>query len=279
MSEVPERAAVLEALRAIGRLDDGAIDIAEAALLLAALDRPGVALEPYRAHLAELADQARSSTARSHSVDMQVATLTRLLVEHHGYRGDDQTYDDLRNANLMDVIDRKVGLPVALGILWLHAGRAYGGDIDGLGFPSHFLIRLAARGQRVILDVFRGGTPLSASDLRQMLKRMQGLDKEIEPGHYAPVGNRDVLIRLQNNIKLRALAGDDTSRALQVLESMALIAPDRGELWWETAMLHSRLGNLKRAIATLEGFLSGSSGESGRHEIETLLRTLRGRMN
>ena len=60
---------------------------------------------------------------------------------------------------------------------------------------------------------------------------------------------------------------------------MTLIAPDRGELWWETAMLHSRLGNLKRAIATLEGFLSGSSGESGRDEIETLLRTLRGRMN
>ena len=77
------------------------------------------------------------------------------------------------------------------------------------------------------------------------------------------MAGHDVLIRLQNNIKLRALAADDTSRALQVLESMALIAPDRGELWWETAMLHSRLGNLKRAIATLEGFLSGSSGESG----------------
>ena len=131
-------------------------------------------LGPYRGHLAELADQARSSTARSHSVDMQVATLTRLLVEHHGYRGDDETYDDLRNANLMDVIDRKVGLPVALGILWLHAGRAYGGDIDGLAFPSHFLIRLAARGQRVIIDVFHGGTPLSAPDLRQMLKRDAG---------------------------------------------------------------------------------------------------------
>ena len=139
-------------------LDDRAIDIAEAALLLASLDRPGVPLGPYRGHLAELADQARTSTARSHSVDMQVATLTRLLVEHHGYRGDEQTYDDLRNANLMDVIDRKVGLPVALGILWLHAGRAYGGDIDGLAFPSHFLIRLAARGQRVIIDVFHGGT-------------------------------------------------------------------------------------------------------------------------
>ena len=120
--------------------------------------------------------------------EMQVRTSPADPLAHirvhpldHGYHGDDQTYDDLRNANLMDVIDRKVGLPVALGILWLHAGRAYGGDIDGLGFPSHFLIRLAARGQRVILDVFRGGTPLSASDLRQMLKRMHGLDKEIEP--------------------------------------------------------------------------------------------------
>ena len=49
--------------------------------------------------------------------------MTRLLVEHHGTAADDQTYDDLRNANLMTVIfDRKVGLPVELRILWLHAG-------------------------------------------------------------------------------------------------------------------------------------------------------------
>ena len=274
-----KRTSVLEALREIGARDDKAIDIADTALLLAAVERPDERLEPYREALAEIARDAQESTARSHSVDMQLAALTNLLVGRRGFRGDTETYDDPRNANLMHVIDRRRGLPVALGILWMHAARAYGGDIVGLAFPSHFLIRLFARGQRLILDAFGGGRSLGAEDLRRMLKQMNGADKEIEPAHYAPVGNRDVLIRLQNNIKLRALAANDPARALDVLQTMTLLAPDSGELWWETALLQSRLGNMRTAIATLESYLAGGSAHANRHEIEDLLRRLKSKVN
>ena len=274
-----KRTSVLEALREIGARDDKAIDIADTALLLAAVERPDERLEPYWEALAEIARDAQESTARSHSVDMQLAALTNLLVGRRGFRGDTETYDDPRNANLMHVIDRRRGLPVALGILWMHAARAYGGDIVGLAFPSHFLIRLFARGQRLILDAFGGGRSLGAEDLRRMLKQMNGADKEIEPAHYAPVGNRDVLIRLQNNIKLRALAANDPARALDVLQTMTLLAPDSGELWWETALLQSRLGNMRTAIATLESYLAGGSAHANRNDIEDLLRRLRSRVN
>jgi regulator of sirC expression with transglutaminase-like and TPR domain len=112
-----------------------------------------------------------------------------------------------------------------------------------------------------------------------MLKEVNGADKEIEPTHYAPVGNRDVLIRLQNNIKLRALAANDPKRALDVLQTMTLLAPDRSELWWETALLHSRLGNMRTAIATLENYLAGGSADENRNAIEDLLRRLRSKVN
>lgn len=276
-----DRAEVLEALRHIGTLADQDIDIGEAALLLAALDRPGEHLDFYRQQLGEIASDIRTATARTHSVDMQVAALSDVLVARWEFRGDSETYDDMRNANLMHVLERRRGLPVALGILWLHAGRAYGADISGLAFPSHFLVRLAARGQRSILDVFGGGRVLAAEDLRRLLKEMHGTDKEIEPRHYSAVGNRDVLIRLQNNIKLRAIGADDLERGLDILHTMTLIAPDRGELWWEIAVLHSRLGNLKTAIATLEGYLAGPAAAAniGRGELEDLLRRLRGKVN
>jgi regulator of sirC expression with transglutaminase-like and TPR domain len=270
---------VLDALSEIGAREDQAIDIADTALLLAALDRPDERLEPYREALAEIARNAQQCTARSHSVDMQVAALTTLLVGRHSFRGDTETYDDPRNANLMHVIDRRRGLPVALGILWLHAGRAYGADIVGLAFPSHFLLQLSGRGQRVILDAFGGGRSLGARDLRRMLKEMHDAEKELEPAHYAPVGNRDVLVRLQNNIKLRALAANDLTRALDILRTMTLLAPDRAELCWETALLHSRLGNMRTAIATLESYLAGGSADDSRNEIEDLLRRLRSKVN
>ncbi len=281
MVEVSDRAEVLEALRQIGTRADDKIDIAEAALLLAASDRPGEPLEPYREQLAELAEQARAGTSRTHSVELQVKALVDLLVDQWDLHGDTETYDDPRNANLMHVLERRRGLPVAIGILWLHAGHAYGADITGLSFPAHFLVRLAARGQRVILDVFRGGRMLAAENLRRMLKETQGADKEMEPHHYAAVGNREVLLRLQNNIKLRAVAAEALERALAVLHTMTLIAPDRGELWWETAVLQSRLGKLRSAIATLEGFLAQptAAAAGGRSELEDLLRRLRSKVN
>lgn len=269
----------LDSLREIGGRDDDAIDIAETALLLASLDRPDESLEPYRQALAEIAGEARQSTARAHSVEMQVEALKALLVTRRGFRGDPKDYDDPRSANLMSVLERRRGLPVALGILWLHAVHAYGGDAAGLAFPSHFLIRLSARGQRRIIDPFHEGRSLGAEDLRRMIKDLSGAEEEIEPAHYAPVGNRDVLIRLQNNIKLRALAANNAQRALEVLHSMTLLAPHRGELWWETALLHSRLGSMRTAIATLESYLADKTNDGGRAEIEDLLQKLRSKVN
>ena len=274
-----EGVSALDALREIGARDDDAIDIAEAALLLASLDRPDESLDPYRRTLAEIAREARESTARSHSVDMQVEALKALLVTRRGFRGDTDDYDDPRNANLMSVLERRRGLPVALGILWLHAVHAYEGDAVGLAFPSHFLIRLSARGQRRIIDPFHEGRSLGAEDLRRMIKDLSDAEGEIEPAHYAPVGNRDVLIRLQNNIKLRAVAANDAPRALEVLQSMTLLAPHRGDLWWETALLHSRLGNMRTAIATLESYLADKTNDGGRAEIEDLLQKLWSKVN
>jgi regulator of sirC expression with transglutaminase-like and TPR domain len=275
----PSRAELREALRSIGVADDGDIDLAESALWLAALDCPGVALGPYRSHLAEIGEQIKATARRSASVAMQAAALRSVLAGRFGYQGDVETYDDVRNANLIHVIDRRRGLPVALGILYLHAGAAYGADIRGLNFPQHFLLRLTARGQRLIVDPFAGGQGMAASELRQRLKELVGPDAEMEPVHYREVGSREILIRLQNNIKTRAIAAGNLARAVQVLETMTLIDPHGGSLWWELAVLHSRLGNVRTAIATLEGFLSSGADPSGRDRIEDLLQRLRGHLH
>ncbi len=280
-TSVSRRSELLETLRGIGAGEDAAIDLAEVALVLAALDRPGIDIEPYREYLAALSAETAAAVSGTGTagVAMQVSLLRKVLVQHHGYSGDMETYEDVRNANLIDVIDRRKGLPVALGILYLHAARAYGSDIVGLNFPSHFLVRIEARGQRGIIDPFHDGKLMVAQSLRERLKELNGPDAEIDPAHYAAVGDRDILVRLQNNIKFRAIRDKDLTRALEVLETMTLIAPQRTELWWETAVLHHRLGNLKTAITVLETFLAGENGDGEISLIEDLLRQLRTRLN
>lgn len=266
---------LIETLKEIGSRQDTHIPLAETALLLAALQRPHADLAPYHQHLADLAVQAADRTSQADSIEMQTTALRHVLAERHGYAGDRETYDDPRNANLINVIDRRRGLPVSLGILYIHVARAYGAEIVGIDFPSHFLLRLTARGQQVILDPFEEAKMMDAADLRLRLKALRGEEAEIAPAHYQAVGSRDILLRLQNNIKLRAISAGDLTQAIEILQSMTLIAPDRGEIAWEMGVLHSRLGNVKTAIATLESFLAAGGGASGMAEVEDLLRRLR----
>ena len=133
--------------------------------------------------------------------------LNEIILLKHGYSGDELTYDDVQNANLIRVVDRRKGLPVALGILYLHAARAQGWDSVGLAFPGHFLIRLSDGPERLIIDPFHGGRICDAASLRELLKAMAGQDVELTPRITRRCPDRDVLLRLQNNIKSRLLAG------------------------------------------------------------------------
>src|SRR5437762_2595704 len=144
-------------LRELATHDSPLLPIGEAALALAAFDRPRVALGRYRQHLATIArDVGRHSGAQG-DLAARARALNEIILLKHGYSGDELTYDDLQNANLTRVVDRRKGLPVALGILYLHAARAQGWESVGLAFPGHFLIRLGDGPERLILDPFHGG--------------------------------------------------------------------------------------------------------------------------
>lgn len=272
------REEALARLRRLGRESDTALDIGEAALTLAALDRPGVALDWYRAHLADLVRAVGEAAHDSASAAGRAAALRTVFVDRYGYAGDTLTYDDLQNANLIRVIDRRKGLPVALGILYIHAGRAQGWDIAGLAFPGHFMIALEAGGARTIVDPFNGGRTPDAAELRKTLKESVGAEAELEPAHYATVGPREVLMRLENNIKLRLVRQDKFRRAAAVVEAMLALAPDNAPLWREAGILAARAGNLAGAIVALEEFLLRGGPDSQRHEAAALLQQLRAKL-
>ena len=131
----------MAALQRLAHLDDPEIDVGEAALLLAARDRPGVALDRYRRHLAQLASDVSVVYAPGEDAsEAQHLALNQVISDNNGYAGDSLSYDDLQNVNLMRVIDRRKGLPIALGILYLHAGRAQGWNIEGAEFPRSFSV-------------------------------------------------------------------------------------------------------------------------------------------
>ncbi len=269
-------------LRRLGGQPDAAIDIAQAALLLAALERPQASLDRYSHHLSLLErDTAELGRRRGAEDDLaaRIAVLNQVLVERYSYQGDHEDYDALHNANLMRVIDRRRGLPVALGILYLHAARAQGWSISGLNFPGHFLLRLDLGGERAIIDPFHGGRLCDAAMLRALVKQLLGAEAELRPEHTSRLGSRDILLRLQNNIKLRLIQQERSAEALAVIETMLMFAPDRADLWKEAGVLHSHLDNMRAAIMAFEHYLELGGQEPERQSIAALLQQLRTQLN
>jgi regulator of sirC expression with transglutaminase-like and TPR domain len=268
------------ALRQLAGLDDSDIDVGAAALVLAARDRPGVPLDRYRRHLEQLAAGVAAVYAHGdRDITAQHEALNQVISGDHGYAGDSQSYDDLQNTNLMRVIDRRKGLPIALGILYLYAGRAQGWNIEGLNFPGHFLLRLENDGERAIFDPFNGGKTIEISDMRALLKATRGDDAELTPDHYAPASNRDILIRLQNNKKVRLLKSEQVAEALAVVEDMLLFAPASDALWHEAGVLNSHLGNLRAALVALEHCHDLAAAPQDKHRVALLMGELRSRLN
>jgi regulator of sirC expression with transglutaminase-like and TPR domain len=266
-------------LRELAAAGSPTLPIGEAALALASFERPRVGLARYRQHLATLARDVGRHADAGGGLAARARALNEILLLKHGYSGDELTYDDLQNANLMRVVDRRKGLPVALGILYLHAARAQGWDCVGLGFPGHFLVRLADGADRLIIDPFHGGKICDAAALRDLLKAMAGQEVELSPNHYAPVTDRDVLLRLQNNIKSRLRQAGRGDAAAKVIETMLMLAPELPDLWQEAGVLHARLGNIRAAINALEEFVGRASQGAARHQAAALLQQLKSKLN
>src|SRR5690606_25518962 len=120
---------------------DDEIDLAETALIFAYLDYPKVELDAYERHLEMLVDDVKKLVGKKESnLEARMNALREVMVEKHKYHGDSLTYEDIQNVNLLRVIDRRIGLPITLGLLYIYVARAAGWQTDGLNFPGHFLI-------------------------------------------------------------------------------------------------------------------------------------------
>ena len=271
------------ALEAAGQMPDTELDIAAVALQFARVDAPTADWQAAQQHLSDIARAAVAAAAADPEADAgnlarRRAALADLLHGTLGYAGNMDSYDDLANANLLQVIAQRRGLPVALGILWLHAAEAAGWPAHGVDFPGHFLVALAGRGQ-VVVDVFRGGQPLEARELRTLLKRFAGENAELGRDTLAPMGKRAVLLRLQNNIKLRRLRDGDLAGAVACTEDMLRLAPDAAPLWREAGLMHQRLGQITAAILNLEHFLELAPEGPQAIRVKGLLEELRQQLN
>ena len=272
------------ALAAAGQLPDAELDIGAVALQFARIDRPEADWRAAAAALSGLAQGAVAAAMADAEADAgdperRRAVLADLIHGRLRYGGDHEHYDDPANANLIQVLERQRGLPVALGILWLHAAEAIGWQAHGVDFPGHFLVAVEGARAQALVDVYDGGRGLQAPELRALIKRAEGERAELRPGALRLLGKRGVLLRLQNNLKVRRLQAGDLPAALACTEDMLRLAPSQAPLWREAGLMNQRLERIAAALQCLDRSLElEPEGEAARRT-RLAVEELRHRLN
>ena len=264
----------------MGAFTDDDIPLSTTALYLAELTHEGRGLEAYFNHIKKMSEEvgARHSELLAAGADddcaTRIAATKHILCDKYGYEGDAQNYNDLRNADLIEVIDRRKGLPISLAILALEVGRAQGWDLKGLNFPGHFLVRYDMGGQRVMCDPFDKFTILQAPDLRALIKRALGEEAELSSSFYQEASNREILLRLQNNIKYRQIETEHYEDALNTVTTMRSFAPHEYRLLLDDGVLKARLNKTDEAIQSIRDYLNIVTDPRDKYDAQILLRTL-----
>lgn len=261
---------MIDAIAHLGLLDDEAIMLDAAALELAALDHPGVDLDDYVETLAEMTERALAAAAAARLPADQAAVLARVIGTEFGFCGDARTYDDPANADMIRVIDRRRGLPVALAILYVAVARRVGWAAYALNTPGHVLVSVVDD-ETVLIDPFEGGAPVDATRLTALLASVLGPGTALNPEHLAPMSNRATLVRLLMNQASRAERKGDSYRALDLFRRITTIAPGNAHTWWERARLELAHGRLSEARGSLSAMLETTRDPALRTHINAAL--------
>jgi regulator of sirC expression with transglutaminase-like and TPR domain len=246
-------------------LDEVALAIARDAL-------PAMDLGAQRAALDALAAPLRDRASRLHRPEDQAALLGTYVYDELGFAGDEETYDDPENSYLPSVIARRRGIPITLAVLLAALGRRAGMDVEGVGFPGHFLVRLGGAGG-VYVDPFFRARVLSPQALDALLRRVTGESAAVRDEHVAVVGARAVAVRMLANLKNSHERRGDHARALVVCDRLVDLtgAPEPRR---DRGMHALALGALEAAAADLRAYLNGRPDARDRATVEEALEEI-----
>ena len=266
-------------LAALAR-DPAADALARGALVVASVEHGDLDPEPVLDTLEAMGHEAERRLARVAGVEDRVAALSDYLFDDLGFRGNEARYDDPRNSFLNDVLQRRLGIPITLAVLYLHVGRRAGLPLEGVNFPGHFLVRAASGAPHepdLLIDVFHRGAILREADCQRLLERHAGGEVILTAEALATADTRQTLTRMATNLKRLYVRSRSFPQALDVThllvaldEASTVELRDRGLLAYQLKRFPEALRDLERYLKLLSPpFPAGPTAPAGAGEEES----------
>ena len=257
-------------------VEDERIDLVRAALTIAQTEYPDVAIDVYHGRIEELARRVKRLVPDLGDPSESIAALNRVLFEEEGFRGNGEDYYDPRNSFLNDVLDRKLGIPITLAVVYMEVARRVGFPLVGVGMPGHFLLKhYDVEGREILIDPFNRGSILTAKDCQRALDEIYGGQMPLQPEFLMAVSRRQVLVRMLNNLKSSYLSVRNFRKALPIVDLILAIYPRSPEDVKQRALLRWSLGQTRGALADLDDYLKMSPDASDADEIRQTAASFR----
>ena len=241
--------------RAVERPED-ALDLGRAALAIAESEYPRLDTTAYLGRIDELAIAVtKHLTGDESGPHRSIAALNYVLFQKCAFRGNRDDYFDAKNSFLNEVIDRRIGIPITLSVLYMEVARRIGLPVLGVGFPGHFLVKYLDDREEIVIDPFNGGDIRTPDSLQQLLAGLYGKPVALSPQLLDPVTKRQILRRMLNNLKFIYLRQRDFVKALAALDRMMIAEPNLAEDLRERGQVYLALEYFPQAKADFESYL------------------------
>jgi regulator of sirC expression with transglutaminase-like and TPR domain len=242
------------------RAGDNLSPVCVGLLLAREVAYPELRPSEYLAQLDALAEQARPQVSAGETIEAQGAALAHFLFETVSFRGNRDDYTDPRNSYLNQVLERRLGLPITLSVIYLHLAEALGVPAFGVGLPGHFIVGVAGVEGTNYVDPFNAGRPLSLADCAALVQGAIGPQASFDPAWLRPTPPRDIVARMINNLRGFYVSVEDWPRAIAVMERLRALQPHQAAHVRDLGVLHYRAGALRHAAKLFNTYLARSPG-------------------
>ena len=231
------------------------IDLALACLLIAKAEYPRISIEEYLMRLDQLAFDLQVEVDREGDAFKVARDIGAFLGGLHEFRGNPDDFYDPRNSYLSDVIDRRLGIPISLGVVYIEVARRAGVQLLPVSFPGHFLVKLARDGSEAFIDAFGGGRVLDRDGCGRLLEAQFGESAVFSDSMLGAATKRQVITRALQNLKAIYVHANEPDKALQIVDFLTVVAPWDLDQIRDRGLLYGHLGRTDAAVADLETFV------------------------
>jgi regulator of sirC expression with transglutaminase-like and TPR domain len=251
------------------------VDLPRAALCFAReIAYPALDLSQSLAILDQLAAWAGEVIPTDRPAILRGRDLAHFLFIRFGFRGNAQAYEDPRNSYLNEVLDRRLGIPISLSVVFMALAQRLDLQAYGVGLPGHFIVAIQDPLGVAYFDPFHEGRQLTVEDCAQLVQATAGLGDPFQPEWLRPTAPLDILARMLNNLRNTYLKQESWPQLLAVVERLRLLQPELASHLRDLGLIHHQMGFLRQAVGYYEQYLRLAPDAPDRAAIRANLQTV-----